>query len=637
MKNLARYLAPPQFEDSEQYRQAYWLNRYLLAFCSALLLLMVVIRPFTNYAGFERAAIVVGLTGCIVTSLICIGFLYSGYIRLSAWIFSIAGFLILTTLLLIFDGIRSSAVVGFFVVVSPISLFIRGRATLFFTVLNVMTLVVVYIAELNGWITTQYNTLPTIDDVVIIGLALVLNTVLLRHLIEGVIHSAETARQAAAALRVTNEELKVSQASLTELHQQLEARVAARTAELQIANAQLQHEVAERKRTEEAMQQAQKRESLGLMASGIAHDFNNLLVAMLAQNNLALHKLPHSDAAREHIQKAVMAAEQAADLTRQMLAYAGGGQLEMEPVNLNRVIEKNIHLFRAAIAKNVSLHTDLATDLPLIEADRSQLQQVIMNLILNGAEAVAAPSGDVWITTGQQTLTMEDAAYWHWTGSALPPGEYIFLTVRDSGIGMTPEIRRRIFDPFFTTKEDGQGLGLASVLGIVRDHRGGLHVESQPGQGTTFMLVFPQSARAEIAAPPLETAVPANTAGQCILVIDDEAPVREAVTDIMALHGVEVMTAVNGQEGIACFSQHKDEIQLVLLDMSMPGLNGLDTLTKLRQVDPTVRIILSSGYSQQQIAHEVKVNGRTGFLAKPYDVDTLVSKIWHYLSPNHKD
>lgn len=308
--------------------------------------------------------------------------------------------------------------------------------------------------------------------------------------------------------------------------------------------------------------------------------------------------------------------------------------MEMEPVDLNQMIEINIHLFRAAVAKHVALHTDLAADLPLIEADRSQLQQVIMNLILNGAEAVTASSGDVWVSTGLQMLTAEDSHYWHWTGSTLAPGEYVFLTVQDNGMGMSPEVRSRIFDPFFTTKEDGQGLGLASVLGIVRDHHGGLHVASQPGQGTTFMLLFPQGQRQATAVSPTQSAVPNSHAGQCILVIDDEAPVREAVVDIMAMHGVEVITAVNGQDGIETFARHKEQVQLVLLDMSMPGMNGLDTLNGLREVDPTVRIILSSGYAQQQIAHVVKLNGDTGFLAKPYDMDTLVSKVWHYLSAN---
>jgi CheY-like chemotaxis protein len=224
-----------------------------------------------------------------------------------------------------------------------------------------------------------------------------------------------------------------------------------------------------------------------------------------------------------------------------------------------------------------------------------------------------------------------DAHYWHWTGSELPEGEYVWLTVRDSGIGMRPEIRGRIFDPFFTTKADGQGLGLASVLGIVRDHHGGMHVESEPGRGTLFRLLFPMSGHKELPVSPQPSAQLSRAAGQLILVIDDEQPVREAIVDIMELHGVKVITAVDGQDGIVIFSQRQEEIQLVILDMSMPGMDGIETLHKLRQMNPEVHVILSSGYSQQQIAPELMVNGRTGFLAKPYNVDSLVNKIWQYL------
>lgn len=637
MNILARYLAPQKYDDPEKDRQAYWLNRYLLAFSSAILLLMVLTRPFTRFAGVEQIALVSGLSILLVVALACVVIAYFGYIQLSAWLFVITSFITLTFLVVMFDGIRSSAAVGYFVIVAAVSLFIRGKATIFFMVLNVVALTFVYAAEQNGYITTSYNSLATIDDLVILCLALILNTLLLRQLIEGLSQSVETARRAADALLTANEELQASQNSLQQLHLELEARVVKRTAELQKANAQLHFEVAERKRTEEAMQQAQKRESLGLMASGIAHDFNNLLVAMLAQTSLAINKLPDNEPARENIQKAVLATEQAADLTRQMLAYAGGGQLEIEPLNLNQVIENNVHLFRAAIAKNVSLHTDLAHDLPLVEADRSQLQQVIMNLILNGAEAIeTAVSGHVWVTTSQYTLSSADIHFWHWTGTRLPISNYVCLTVRDSGQGMTPSVRSRIFDPFFTTKEKGQGLGLASVLGIVRDHRGGLHVESVPGNGTIFQILLPVSLRSETAVPPTTQSPAIGSFGQLVLVIDDEAPVREAVTDIMALYGIEVITAENGQQGISLFRQRLSEIQLVLLDMSMPGLNGVETLAQLRQIDANVPVILSSGYSQQQIAQEVTVNGRTGFLPKPYDMNTLVNKVWQYLPRGEK-
>ncbi|MCP4417367.1 MAG: response regulator [Chloroflexi bacterium] len=631
MNSLIRFFVPPQFDDIEKNTQAYWLNRYLLAFSSAMLLLLVIIRPFTRFTGFEQIALLLGLIIPLGIAIFCIGLVHYGHVRLAAWIFSISGFVVLTILLIVFNGIRSSGAVGFFVIVAAVSLFIRGKTPLVFMGLSVLALTLIYGAEQNGLITTQYNTLATIDDLVILTLALVLNTLLLRQLIEGISHNAETVRRAATALLSTNEELQASQESLKQLHQELEVRVEQRTAELQIANTQLQHEIAERKRTEEVMQLAQKRESLGLMASGIAHDFNNLLVAMLAQTTLAMSKLPTDAPVRDHIQKAIFAAEKAAGLTRQMLAYSGGGQMEIEPTNINQMIRSNIHLFRAAIVKNVSLYTNLDSDLPLIEADRSQLQQVIMNLILNAAESVETTAGDVWVTTGRRMLTADDAHYWHWTGEALPVGEYTALTIQDTGLGMMSETRARIFDPFFTTKEHGQGLGLAAVLGIVRDHGGGLHVDSKPGEGTKFQLVFPVSLRKETAVSPKIYTPPANADGQLILVIDDEKPVREAVTDIMEMHNIDVITAVNGQDGISLFTQRKKDVQLVLLDMSMPGMNGIETLEELRQIDPDVHIILSSGYSQQQIANQVTVNSQVGFLPKPYDLNTLINKVWQYL------
>ncbi len=636
MNNLVRYFVPPQFDNIEKSTQAYWLNRYLLAFCSAMLLLLVILRPLTRFEGAEQIALLLGLTIPIGIALLCIGIVHYGHIRLAAWLFSITSFIILNILLIVFNGIRSSGAVGFFVIVSAVSLFIRGKAPIIFMGLNVLSLTLIYGAEQNGLVTTQYDNLVAIDDLVILSLALVLNTLLLRQLIEGISHNAESARSAAAALLVANQELQASQASLTQLHQELEVRVEKRTEELQIANVQLLYEVAERKRTEGAMQQAQKRESLGLMASGIAHDFNNLLVAMLAQTTLALRKLPTGAPERAHIQKAALAAEQAAGLTRQILAYSGGGQMEIEAVDMNQMIQSNSHLCQAVIAKNVSLQIDLDFDLPLIEGDPSQLHQVIMNLILNGAEAIEESEGYVNVSTSRQILTVDDVHFWHWTGVALVPGEYVAFTVSDTGAGMSPETRVCIFDPFFTMKEDGQGLGLAAVLGIVRDHQGGLHVESQLGKGTTFQLLFPISLREETAVSPKTFAPPENVDNQLILVIDDEEPVRDAVIDIMKMHDIDVITAVNGQDGISLFTQHKNDIQLVLLDMSMPGMNGVDTLEGLRQIDPEIQIVLSSGYSQQQIANEVAVDSHTGFLPKPYDVNMLVNKVWQYLPSSSK-
>lgn len=249
-------------------------------------------------------------------------------------------------------------------------------------------------------------------------------------------------------------------------------------------------DVTERKHVEEALHRAQKLESLGVLAGGVAHDFNNLLMAMMAQTSLALAKMPSDNPARAHVKKAIRAAERAAELTRQMLAYSGRGQLDIQPINLNDLIQENLHLFQVAIPVNVTLSTKLHADLPPIKGDPGQVQQVIMNLILNAAEAISDRPGHVVVATGTHQIG-EDSARWHYTGEALAPGPYVTLTVQDDGAGMDEQMLAKIFDPFFTTKTTGPGLGLPAVLGIVRGHRGGLNVHSGPGKGTTFKVLFP--------------------------------------------------------------------------------------------------------------------------------------------------
>jgi two-component system, cell cycle sensor histidine kinase and response regulator CckA len=250
-------------------------------------------------------------------------------------------------------------------------------------------------------------------------------------------------------------------------------------------------DITDRKRTEEALRRAAKDESLSVLAGGVAHDFNNLLVAMLGHSSLALAKLPAESPARTSVQKMVQATERAADLTRQMLAYSGKGHFEVRPLDLNRLIGENLHLFTAGLPKSVRIVPRLAPGLPKVTADLGQIQQVVMNLMLNAAEAIGEKGGEVTVRTGVDTLSEDDGTYSHLTGVPLRPGAYAYLEIEDDGPGMDAVTLRRIFDPFFTTKFTGRGLGLAAVLGIVRGHRGGIAVSSEPGRGTTFKLLFP--------------------------------------------------------------------------------------------------------------------------------------------------
>jgi two-component system cell cycle sensor histidine kinase/response regulator CckA len=390
-------------------------------------------------------------------------------------------------------------------------------------------------------------------------------------------------------------------------------------------------DVTERRRTEEALRRAQKMESLGLLAGGIAHDFNNLLVAILGQTSLAVHHLSADSLARAPIEKAVVAARRAADLTRQLLAYSGRGQFERRPIDLNQLIQENLHLFEVAVPKHVTLRSDLVVPLPLVVGDAGQLQQVIMNLIINGAEAIGDKNGEVIVRTRVQSLASGAATAWQIGDEELPAGDYVLLIVEDNGQGMDAATQSRIFDPFFSTKFTGRGLGLAAVLGIVRGHGGGLKVSSLPQVGTTFDLIFPVGT-VEVLEPAISpTLWEVDMAQQLVLVIDDEEPVRDAVTDILDLEGLAVLSAPDGPTGIDLYRQRQADIGLILLDLSMPGLNGEETFRELRLINPHVRVLLSSGYSQDEVAARFIGHSEVGFIQKPYDAEQLVKEVKRYL------
>lgn len=390
-------------------------------------------------------------------------------------------------------------------------------------------------------------------------------------------------------------------------------------------------DITDRKHAEEALRQTQKMESLGVLAGGIAHDFNNLLVAMLSQAALALSRLPPDSAARPHIEKSVSAARHAADLTHQLLAYSGGGQFQRRPIDLNALIRDNLHLLSVALPKSVQLNTELSSSLSLIEGDPGQLQQVIMNLLINAGEAVGAQIGSVTVSTGMVDIGPADAAWSQYLSEPLPPGVYVQLQVRDTGMGMDADTLRRIFDPFFTTKFTGRGLGLAAVLGIVRGHHGGLQVESAPGRGTTFRVVFPASAATTARPVPTFSEVVSDMTGLTILVIDDEEPVRIAVADILESEGLTVLGAADGERGLEVYREHQAAIDLVLLDLSMPGLNGEETFHRLRQINPAVRVVLSSGYNQTEVVRRFGEHGYIGFIQKPYDDTQLLGELRRHL------
>jgi two-component system, cell cycle sensor histidine kinase and response regulator CckA len=403
-------------------------------------------------------------------------------------------------------------------------------------------------------------------------------------------------------------------------------------------------DVTERKQAEKILLQAHKMESLGVLAGGVAHDFNNLLVAILGQISLALARSPVDSEVSQHLEKAAQAAEQAAELTRQLLAYSGRGQFRRQPLSLNELVEKNRQLLEAAIPKGVRIDLDLADSLPLVDADPSQMQQVIMNLILNAAEAVGEQTGTITLRTGLQSIDRADVAYWRYTGEVLRPNHYVLLEVIDTGCGIPDDLTTDVFEPFFTTKRTGRGLGLSAVLGAVRGHGGGISLDSQPGNGTSFRLVFPISeherpglsfALREPEEPPVLAAPPpvvdTRVNRQKVLIIDDELFVQEAIADTLEMEGIEVMTASDALTGIAAYEAHKADIGLILLDLSMPGMGGAQAFHRLREMDPEVKVILLSGYDKQEVMHKDDWQGLTAFIQKPYELYLLIDVVQRQL------
>ena len=382
----------------------------------------------------------------------------------------------------------------------------------------------------------------------------------------------------------------------------------------------------ERRRFEAQVQHAQKLESLGVLAGGIAHDFNNLLAGMLGNAGLALMKLPEEADARDNVKGIEAAAERAADLCRQLLAYAGKAQLSMQTMSLNQELKAMGQLLEVSLSKKAVLEFDLAADLPAIQADPAQLQQVVMNLVINASEAVGDRSGTITMTTGTVTCSREDLTQTYLDDS-LSEGDYAFLDVADTGDGMDQETVARIFEPFYTTKFSGRGLGLAAVLGIVRGHNGALKVESRPGEGTTFRVLFPLRQKT-VAPPRLDVEESDGWQGSgTVLVADDEAVVRSVVRRMLVAFGFDVLLAENGREAVRQIEEHGDEIVAAVLDLTMPELDGREAFEAMRRIRSDLPVLFSSGYAEDELDLGFESDPRTAFIGKPYRPDALKKKL----------
>jgi PAS domain S-box-containing protein len=369
--------------------------------------------------------------------------------------------------------------------------------------------------------------------------------------------------------------------------------------------------------------QVQKLESLGLLAGGIAHDFNNILTAVLGSASAALLRLPAEHQAAQDIQSVMSAARRAADLTRQMLAYSGKGKFEIRALDLSKLVVELGALLETMISKKVQLRIEPGVALPAIDADVAQVQQIVMNLVINGAEAIGDERGSVVVTTGIQAMDAR-AVQRLQIGDRIAPGRYVYVEVQDSGCGMDEATQAKIFDPFFTTKFTGRGLGLAAVQGIVRSHQGAVIVESTPGKGTRFKVLFPASA-AEVRVVTNRT--PAFRGSGLALVVDDDANVRSATRRILGLMGFEAIEAADGRAGAALFAERARDVTVVLLDMTMPEMNGEETFREIRRVRTDVPVILTSGYHEVEATRRFTSKDLAGFLQKPFGAEELSAKL----------
>jgi signal transduction histidine kinase/CheY-like chemotaxis protein len=379
----------------------------------------------------------------------------------------------------------------------------------------------------------------------------------------------------------------------------------------------------ERRVLEAQLQHSQKLESLGVLAGGIAHDFNNLLTTILGYSELVLAELPPTSPSQAKLERIQRAARNAAGLTSQLLAYSGSTQLEVRPIDLSALVSDMADLLRVSISKKASLACELDQNLPAIEADAAQITQVVLNLITNASESLSDSNGSIFVRTGLRQVDTSDLSK-NYLKEELSEGPYVFLEVRDTGVGMDEETRRRIFDPFFSTKFVGRGLGLATTLGIVRRHRGGLSVESEPGKGTVFRVLLPCGARAVEAGSALPGGAASWRGSGTVLVVDDESDVRQLAREMLESLGFQVVTASHGREALEVFPARAEEIAIVLLDVTMPELSGEETALRLAKIRPETPIVLMSGYRQTYAASRLRDGIPAGFLHKPFDRDALV-------------
>lgn len=374
------------------------------------------------------------------------------------------------------------------------------------------------------------------------------------------------------------------------------------------------------------LMEAQKLESLGVLAGGIAHDFNNILTSILGHASLARTVMTADHAAAGHLEQIERSSRRATELCAQMLAYAGKGRVVVAPLDLGELARDTAALVRVTLRKSTTLRLDLAADLPAVNGDSAQLRQIVMNLLINAADAVATrAAGTITVTSFVRELSA-DFFRGAVTPSALPTGRYVGLEVADNGCGMSDEVRARIFEPFFTTKFSGRGLGLAAALGIVQSHGGALFVDSVAGSGTVFRLFLPALIEAATPAAPPAADARAPIAGT-VLVVDDEEDVRQVACGVLSRFGATALEAASGDAALVLCRESASRIDVIVLDLTMPGLSGEETLRRLRELGVTARVVIASGCGEVDVMARCTDLGAGFFLQKPFEIDQLLAVV----------
>jgi two-component system, cell cycle sensor histidine kinase and response regulator CckA len=383
----------------------------------------------------------------------------------------------------------------------------------------------------------------------------------------------------------------------------------------------------QRRELEARLLQAQKLESLGVLAGGVAHEFNNLLTSILGHSDLVLQDLPPDSPASQSVAAIGAAARRAAEISQRLLAYSGRGRFVVGPTSVPGLVRDMMRMLELTVSKRTTLRADLPDGLPFVDADADQLRQLVMNLVSNASEAMGDHAGAIKLTASV-VESVPEAPITDYFGEPLERGRYVVLEVADSGAGFGPETKARLFDPFFSTKFTGRGLGLAAALGIVRGHRGAIQVESQPGRGTTFRVFLPAlSQEPAVPAPAAATAPPPQAASATVLVVDDEPEVRTVALRMVERCGYRAVGAADGQEAVDLVRDAPGRFDCVLLDLTMPRLGGEDALREIRQLAPALPVLLCSGYPAQELTERFAGKGLSGFVQKPYRLGEIRSRL----------